>query len=269
MNVVKSFFDRNYKTPLWFKEKRLKEKRFKEKLLKEKLFKEKGYKETQFREKHTSINTNRRNALKSAGGMVALAALPRSAFSKEQSLRFKNIIKTEPWLTLEAVLNHLLPESPTGPSAKDIQATAYLYNVMYEQPTEKDEKDFIVKGVGWLNGYSNKQLEKAFVYLSFDEKETILRGISGSQAGENWLSTLVSYIFEAMLTPPVYGGNPDGIGWKWLDHKAGFPLPKAGNRYYELPGQQSANQNSNQKNVIASFLQHKSKEQALAKGKKA
>ena len=250
MNVIKSFFDRNYKTPLWFIEKRCTEKRFKEKKLKE---------------KQTSINSNRRNALKSAGGIAALVALPRIVFSKEQSLLLQDSVKIDPWQTLDAVLNHLLPESPTGPSAKDIQATMYLYNVMYEQPTEQDEKDFIVKGVGWLNGYANKQLNKAFVHLSFDEKETILRGISASQAGENWLSTLVGYILEAMLTPPVYGGNPDGIGWKWLDHKAGFPLPKAGNRYYELPGQQSAKQN----NLIASFPQQKSQEQSSVKGKKA
>ena len=42
-----------------------------------------------------------------------------------------------------------------------------------------------------------------------------------------------------MLTPPSYGGNPNGIGWQWLEHQAGFPLPPAGKRYYELPGQQA------------------------------
>ena len=46
---------------------------------------------------------------------------------------------------------------------------------------------------------------------------------------------LIGYIFEAMLAPPAYGGNPNGVGWQWLQHKAGYPLPKAGKRYYELP----------------------------------
>ena len=75
--------------------------------------------------------------------------------------------------------------------------------------------------------------------LTLQEKETILRAISKSRAGENWLSNLVGYIFEAMLSPPSYGGNPDGIGWQWLEHQAGFPLPPMGKRYYELPGQQA------------------------------
>ena len=37
-----------------------------------------------------------------------------------------------------------------------------------------------------------------------------------------------------MLAPPIYGGNPNGIGWQWLKHKPGFPLPEQGKRYYEL-----------------------------------
>jgi hypothetical protein len=109
---------------------------------------------------------------------------------------------------------------------------------VFEQPTDINEIEFIYNGVGWLNGFSNSQLKQNFVALTFDEKEKTLRAISQSNAGGNWLSNLVSYIFEAMLTPPSYGGNPNGIGWQWLDHQAGFPLPPTGKRYYELPGKQ-------------------------------
>ena len=31
---------------------------------------------------------------------------------------------------------------------------------------------------------------------------------------------------------PVYGGNPDGIGWKWLMHPPGFPRPPKGKTYH-------------------------------------
>ncbi|MBA6328122.1 gluconate 2-dehydrogenase subunit 3 family protein [Colwellia sp. MB02u-6] len=200
---VSSFFDENFCTPKWLQKK-----------------------------------VSRRSALKSAAGATMVAAMPLRAWSTLASEQFAQVLKTDPWLTLEAVLAHLLPESPTGPSAKEIQATQYLYNVVFQQPTDNDEIEFIYKGVGWLNGFSNSELQKNFVLLSFDEKEKILRAISRSRAGENWLSNLVSYIFEAMLTPPSYGGNPNGIGWQWLDHQAGFPLPQAGQRYYELPGKQ-------------------------------
>jgi len=199
---IRSFFDVNYQTPPWFKEK-----------------------------------ISRRALLKSAAGASALAALPAKSWRLTPEAELEQALKTDPWLTLNAVLDHLLPASGSGPGARDIQALNYLYQVVNQQPTEQDEIDFIFKGVGWLNDFSNSQLKKAFVALDTGEKERLLRAISNSRAGENWLNTLLNYIFEAMLSPPVYGGNPAGIGWQWLEHKPGFPLPKAGKRYYELPGQ--------------------------------
>jgi len=215
---LKSFFDKNYQTPLW---------------LKDKVFKEKA-----------AVKLSRRNFLKSAAGTGAIGlsstiALPAFSLTLKDKNALNELIKTDPWLTLDATLTHLLPESasPTknGPSAKDINALAYLHQVMTVQPTSEDEKEFILKGVGWLNGFAQSQQGKPFVQLSINEKETMLRGISNSRAGENWLTTLLAYIFEAMLAPPAYGGNPNGIGWQWLEHQAGFPLPKKGQRYFELP----------------------------------
>jgi len=206
------FFDKRYKTPQWLQEKS-------------------WYKN----------NKSRRAFLKSAAGVIAITStttsLPSSAVALSKTSIKNNQWRITPlWKTLNAVLDHLLPKSSTGPSAQDIHALQYLHNVVTLQPTSEAEITFIKKGVGWLNGYSQSQLNKLFIDLNTVQKETILRGISKSQAGENWISTLLSYIFEAMLTPEIYGGNPEHIGEKWLNHQAGFPLPKAGTRYYELPG---------------------------------
>ncbi|TWX66232.1 gluconate 2-dehydrogenase subunit 3 family protein [Colwellia demingiae] len=204
-----SFFDKNYQTPEFIKNKK------------------------------RQAQQNRRHFLKSAAGMGALASLPAFSVSAKAQTSLNELlntlVKTDPWLTLDATLNQLLPSSPTGPSASEIRATAYLYQVMTVQPTEQDEKDFILKGVGWLNGYANSEKSANFAQLSFADKEQLLRGISQSTAGQNWLNTLLGYIFQAMLSPASYGGNPDGIGWAWLEHQAGFPLPEKGQRYFELP----------------------------------
>ncbi|GAA6171499.1 hypothetical protein NBRC116592_11690 [Colwellia sp. KU-HH00111] len=228
---MKSFFDKTYKTPLWFKEKRQRQKD----------------------STATRMNSNlsRRMFLKSAAGAGAIGVssgmiLPALASTAPDKNILQRLLTKDPWLTLEATLMHLLPESThkprSGPSAKDIDALAYLYQVVTVQPIDQDEKDFIIKGVSWLNGYAHSQLDKPFVKLSSDEKEIILRGISQSRAGENWLATLLAYIFEAMLAPPAYGGNPNGVGWHWLEHQPGFPLPKAGQRYFELPQRGKAHQ---------------------------
>lgn len=205
----RSFFDKNYQTPEFIKT------------------------------KQQQAQQGRRRFLKSAAGMGALASLPAFSVSAKAQLSqnelLKSLIKTDPWLTLDATLNQLLPSSPTGPSASEIRATAYLHQVMTVQPTEQDEKDFILKGVGWLNGFANSEKSANFAQLSFTDKEQLLRDISRSTAGQNWLNTLLGYIFQAMLSPPSYGGNPNGIGWQWLEHQAGFPLPEKGQRYFELP----------------------------------
>lgn len=200
-----SFFDKTYQTPRWLSKK-----------------------------------LSRRAAFKAAGGAIALSALP--SFSK--ILPPKDVetqLKTDPWLTLNAVLNHLLPESSSNTSlndisAKKIQATQYLMNVVELQPTESAEIEFIFKGVGWLNGYTQSQKKQNFMALNTEDKEVMLKAISRSGAGQNWLNNLIGYIYEAMLSPPIYGGNPSGIGWKWLEHQPGYPLPKSGDRFYELPG---------------------------------
>lgn len=186
-------------------------------------------------ERKNQARHSRRNFLKSASGMSAMASLPVFAIPTKKHIKISTLILTDPWLTLDATLNQLLPKSPSGPSASDINATAYLYQVMTVQPTDPEEKDFILKGVGWLNGYANSEKSSAFVNLSFTDKESLLKGISKSRAGRNWLNTLIGYIYQAMLSPESYGGNPNGIGWQWLEHQAGFPLPKEGQRYFELP----------------------------------
>jgi gluconate 2-dehydrogenase gamma chain len=41
---------------------------------------------------------------------------------------------------------------------------------------------------------------------------------------------------EALLTDPAYGGNPGGIGWRWLQHVPGYPRPPMDKIYPELLG---------------------------------
>jgi gluconate 2-dehydrogenase gamma chain len=197
-----SFFNTNYRTPTWLNKK-----------------------------------FSRRNMLKSAAGATAIVATPIFAFNSltNNELAFQSALKKLDWQTLNAVFDHIFPVSDLGPSAKDIQATYYLYQLVHDQPTEQDEIDFIYRGVGWLNSYTQSKQTMNFIDLSLEEKETTLRAISRSSAGKNWLNMMILNLYEAMLSPPAYGGNPDGIGWKWIDHKAGFPLPQSGKRYYELP----------------------------------
>ncbi|TKB46343.1 gluconate 2-dehydrogenase subunit 3 family protein [Thalassotalea mangrovi] len=177
---------------------------------------------------------SRRQFLKSAALASAAASAPVSlAFAADG--KPSPDLKKEPWQTLNSVLEHLLPISDKGPGAKELKILDYFVNVLEHQPIDKEEKTFIENGVGWLNGYTQQTHKQDFVGLGFDDKEKSLRTIAKSRAGENWINTLLTYLIEGMLAPAVYGGNPEGLGWKWLNHQAGFPMPDKGKRYYELP----------------------------------
>lgn len=147
----------------------------------------------------------------------------------------------DPWLTLADVQEHLFPADANSPGAKDISALRFLSNMLDAPDTDVEEKDFIFKGVGWLNDLSKSTHNRTFTELGSDDKETILRTIENSNAGSRWLSLMMTYLIEALLSDPVYGGNKNRKGWEWLEHIPGFPTPDTSHVYYRL------NDNSNHK----------------------
>ena len=138
------------------------------------------------------------------------------------------------WESFSSLHFHLFPASDNSPDAKTINATAYLKSITEWPGVDKSDKKFIIDGVSWLNGVANKLYKQQFKDLNVDQKETVLRLVEKSRAGENWLALILLYLMEALLTDPVYGGNVNGAGWKWLEHQPGFPRPAANKRYFNL-----------------------------------
>ncbi len=143
-------------------------------------------------------------------------------------------LKADPWKTLAEVQQHLFPAAQDTPGASDIRAIVYLYNSLENSASDSEERKFIVNGVGWLNELVQEKHQQSFTTLDTMQRETVLREIEQSRAGERWLSLLLTYLIEALLADPVYGGNPDGIGWKWLEHQPGFPTPPVDKTWYRL-----------------------------------
>jgi gluconate 2-dehydrogenase gamma chain len=179
----------------------------------------------------------RRRFLAACAGTAALPlmnAVPARAVANAVEGEAATWQAREPWRTLAAVQEHLFPSDAEAPGARQINATQYLKNVIDHHGIEQSEKDFIQNGVKWLNGIARETYAASFIELNAAEKEKTLRKVAQSRAGENWLSTLLTYLIEALLTSPVYGGNPNGVGWKWLEHQPGFPQPPANKVYYRL-----------------------------------
>lgn len=176
---------------------------------------------------------SRRHFLQGMSAISAGMLLPVSREANSQS-RTTAIPQQAPWPTIAAVQEQLFPSEVNSPGAQDINAAAYLKNLLDDAKHDEDERNFILNGPNWLNDLAKTDYQKTFTQLNTTQQEQLLQRIARSNAGENWLSLLLLYIFEALLSSPVYGGNPDGIGWRWLEHNPGFPQPTRNNSYQKL-----------------------------------
>ena len=177
---------------------------------------------------------SRRTFLARMAGVSVAALFPLAAGGATLAPKSKTALSDDQQTVLVAVQQHLFPSEPGIPGAREINALVYLNNVLADPKMDEDEKAFIRNGVGWLEELVKDELGKSFTGLDATQREQMLRRIEQSSAGENWLATLLLYLFEALLSDPVYGGNPDGIGWQWLEHPPGFPRPTADKIYGKL-----------------------------------
>jgi gluconate 2-dehydrogenase gamma chain len=135
------------------------------------------------------------------------------------------------WRTLAAVLAHLFPSEAGAPGAAEIDALAYIGTMLEAPGFDAGERTAILRGAAEIETLA---AGRAFAELAPEAKETVLRAFEATEHGRRWLSGMLNYLVEALLADPVYGGNPDGIGWRWLAHNPGFPRPPAGKRWFLL-----------------------------------
>ncbi len=148
------------------------------------------------------------------------SAIPPVKFSKQQRA------------TLDAVQMQLFPDDGDGPSARDLNALRYLEWALDDPDNRADgDPEFIIKGIGWLEDLAQTTFGERFSGLSRTQQQRLLTQTADSEAGSNWLSLLIYYLLEALLLDPLYGGNPNQIGWKWLGHQPGFPRPTPGHEF--------------------------------------
>lgn len=178
----------------------------------------------------------RRTFLIGTGGVAAAATLPLAWRARPQASLTPDLPDTA-WRTLAAVLAHLFPSEANAPGAAEIDVLAYFKAMLDAPGFDATERASIVQGAAAVETLAANQAGRAFAELSGAERETVLRALEAEPAGRAWLKGMLGYLVEALLADPVYGGNPDGIGWRWLDHNPGFPRPPAGKRWFLLKQQ--------------------------------
>ncbi len=171
---------------------------------------------------------SRRDFLKQSASTAMLAGLlgSKPVFAKSDSDSESSVFNDHQRLTMSAVQQVLFPEDGDGPSAKDLKALRYLEWAMQDPKNIEDgDPGFLIKGINGIDVVTRQDFNKKFIELTDEEKVATITKIEKSRFGDNWLSLIIYYLVEALLLDPAYGGNPGGIGWKWLSHQPGFPRP--------------------------------------------
>ena len=84
-----------------------------------------------------------------------------------------------------------------------------------------------MQGSQWLNELSQQTYAIAFIDLDDQRRELLLRR-TRRLGGRRELAFHPDQLpVRGPADGPAYGGNPDGIGWRWLSYVPGFPLPGA------------------------------------------
>lgn len=153
--------------------------------------------------------------------------LPLLQSCYNNSIETEAILPKNSLIILRIVQDILFPSDYLGPGALELKADKYLLWVLSDKRLDKDEQQYIRDGIAWVEETAQETYEENFPSLTRKKQELLIANISKENWGENWLSVLLTFIFEAMFADPLYGSNPDGIGWKWLEHNPGNPRPTA------------------------------------------
>ena len=157
--------------------------------------------------------TRRIFILGAIGAGTALALLPQNS---------KTHIDIAPFKVIQAVQETFFPKGLKAPSAFEFGATNYLLRVSSHSSFVKSDLKFLLYGADLLINREN-----GFITMSIKERDRALRAfVNSSSKAENWVSLLLYYTLEALLSDPIYGGNRDELGWRWLGHHTGQPQPK-------------------------------------------
>ena len=144
---------------------------------------------------------------------TALALLPQGA---------KTSINIKPFKVIEAVQEVLFPKGLKAPSASEFGATNYLATVSSHPSFWTDDLKFLHFGAKLL-----MEDENDFLSMNAEEQDEALRRfVEKSSKRESWVSLLLFYTLEALLSDPIYEGNKNELGWKWVQHNTGKPQPE-------------------------------------------
>lgn len=122
---------------------------------------------------------------------------------------------------------HLFPRTKGSIGAEDLHMLSYIAGVLEDERIMPEDKSRWLKQASWIEERSQELYQRSFLALEVKEKEHLFQSVTQMQWGRAFVYETLNYVFEALISAPIYGSNLNKIGWKWLKHNPGFPQPQS------------------------------------------
>ncbi len=124
--------------------------------------------------------------------------------------------------TFEAATARVLP-SDEDPGAREANVVEYIDRELARPGNEKIKRAMLA-GIVALDNYARRLGGRRFVELGAEEQDDILHQIQkASDRGQDFVKFLVLLTLEGFAGDPMYGGNLNGAGWKFIGYGPGNP----------------------------------------------
>lgn len=159
--------------------------------------------------------------------LLTIPWLASCEINSKKNFDGKGIFTNSEMGLLHSIQNTLFPDDANGPSASDVNAHNYLIWYLSDELLDRKDYNYFVDGFMSfkkfaLSTYSSSQILEN---LTSSQWESLINNATKIVEHKNWLSRILTLIFEALLLDPIYGGNTNEIGWQWLNHVPGNPRP--------------------------------------------
>jgi gluconate 2-dehydrogenase gamma chain len=85
----------------------------------------------------------------------------------------------------------------------------------------------VLAGLARLDAIARARHGRAFADLGAGARAAVVATLAAEPEGPRTIEVALGLVLEAAFGDPVYGVNPDGIGWAWIGHEPALPRPKA------------------------------------------
>jgi gluconate 2-dehydrogenase gamma chain len=134
----------------------------------------------------------------------------------------KESLSTDEALTLEAMLERLIPSDPSGPGAREALVWRYIDRSLAHD--YKLVKPLYTGGLAATNAYARRIHQKPFAELGDADQDAVLTALEGGKAtgfpapgSAAFFAALWEHTLEGMFGDPYHGGNHGFVGWDLLD----------------------------------------------------